>query len=175
MYQTDVDSERQKNDLNEAHHSFSSFPKLESSTKWGKITQVLGQMTEEGLCQILELNPEHPGLRIVFDRSNVSVGKHLIFRLLNKEETITLFEQNVPLNDSSSESLSSAESLFCHLECPDLSNLAQEEYHVLVISKTPTRQGIILLKFNLIIHHNENQRGLINLPFKLAFQNTLHV
>jgi len=175
MYQADVDSERQKDDLNEAHHSFSSFPKLESSTKWGKITQVVGQMTEEGLCQILELNPEHPGLRIVFDRCNVSVGKSLIFRLLNKEETITLFEQNVSLNDSPSESLSGAEYLFCHLECPDLSNLAQEEYHVLVISKTPNRQGIILLKFKLIIHHNENQRGLINLPFKLAVQNALHV
>ena len=132
-------------------------------------------MTEDGFFQILELNPEHPGLRIVFDNCNVSVGKHLIFRLLNKEETITLFEQNVSLNDSSSESLSSAEHMFCHLECPDLSNLAQEEYHVLVISQTPNHQRIILIKFNLIIYHNVNQRGLINLPFKIEVQNELHV
>ena len=89
---------------------------------------------------------------------------------LNKEETITLFEKNVSLNDFSSESLTIDEKKFYHLECPDLSNLTQEEYHVLVISKTPN-QGIILLKFNLIIFKKGNQRGLISLPFKTKVQN----
>ena len=79
------------------------------------------------------------------------------------------------LNDTAIEPLSGAENLFYQLECPDFSNLAQEEYHVLVISMAPNRQGIILLKFNLIIHHNKNQRGLINLPFNIEVQKTLHV
>ena len=79
MYQTDVDSDRQKDDLSEAHHSFSSFPKLESFAKWGQITQVEGQMTEEGLCRILELNPERPGLRMVFDLYNFSISGLLIY------------------------------------------------------------------------------------------------
>ncbi len=170
LYQTDVDSERQRNDLNEKNSFFNSLQELESSTKWGKISQVETQTTKEGLCKILELNPENPGLNIVFDHCILSIGQNLIFRLLNKEETITLFEKNVPLNDFSSESLTIDEKKFYHLECPDLSNLTQEEYHVLVISKTPN-QGIILLKFNLIIFKKGNQRGLISLPFKTKVQN----
>ena len=172
MYQTDVDSERQKEELSETHLPFSSFPKLESAATWGKITQVEGQTTES-LCQMLELNPEQPGLRMVFDLCNVSIGEHLVFRLLNAEETVILFEQDASLNDPASESLSGAEHLFYHLECPDLSNLAQGEYHVRVLSQTPNRQEVTLLQFKLMIHHSENQRGLINLPFKIEVQNAL--
>ncbi len=170
LYQTDVDSDRQRDDLNEKNSFFNSLQELESSAKWGKISQVETQTTKEDLCKILELNPENPGLNIVFDRSILSIGHNLIFRLLNKEETITLFEKNVPLNDFSSESLNIEKQAFYHLECPDLSNLAQKEYHVLIISKTPN-QGIILLKFNLIIYKKGNQRGLISLPFKTKVQN----
>ena len=172
LYQTDVDSERQKEELSETHLPFSSFPKLESSVAWGEINQVEGQTTES-LCQILELNPEQPGLRMVFDLCNVSIGEHLVFRLLNAEETVILFEQDASLNDPASESLSGAEHLFYHLECPDLSNLAQGEYHVRVLSQTPNRQEVTLLQFKLMIHQSENQRGIINLPFKIELQNAL--
>jgi hypothetical protein len=54
-----------------------------------------------------------------------------------------------------------------------LSNLAQGEYHVRVLSQAPNRQEITLLQFKLMIHHSENQRGLINLPFKIEVQNAL--
>ena len=171
IYQTEVDSERQKDDLSDTQIFFSSFPELESSVKWGKVSQVEGQTTEEKMCKILELNPEYPGLHMVFDHRIITIGENLIFRLLNKEETITLFEQNMTLNKSSSESLSNSESHFYRLNFPDLSNLAQEEYHLLVISQTPHHQGIILLKFNLILNQNEKQRGLINMPFKIEVQN----
>ncbi len=171
IYQTDVDSERQKDYLSDPQLLFSSFPELESSAKWGKICQVEGQKTKEVSCKILELNPEFPALNMVFDCRIISIGKNLIFRLLNKEETVTLFEKNVSLNGLYSESLTNAKNASYNLEFPDLSNLAQEEYHLLVISHTPNHQGIILLKFNLIIHQNENQKGLINLPFKIELQN----
>ncbi len=171
IYQKDVDSERQKDDLSDTQIFFSSYPELESSVKWGKVSQVEGQTSEEKMCKILELNPEYPGLHMVFDHRIISIGENLIFRLLNKEETITLFEKNVTLRVSSYESLSNSENEFYKLDCPDLSNLAQEEYHLLVISQTTHHQGIIILKFNLIIHQDENQRGLINLPFKIGVQN----
>ena len=172
MYQTDVDSERQKEELSETHLPFFSFPKLESAAAWGEITQVEGQTTES-LCQILELNPEQSGFRMVFDLFDVSIGEHLVFRLLNAEETVILFEQDASLNDPASKSLSGAEHLFYHLECPDLSNLAQGEYQVRVLSQGPNRQEITLIQFKLIIHHSENQRGLINLPFKIVAQNAI--
>ena len=172
MYQKDVVSERQKEELSETNLPFSSFPKLESAAAWGETTQVEGQTTES-LCQILELNPEQPGLRMVFDLCNVSIGEHLVFRLLNAEETVILFEQDASLNEPASKSLSSAEHLFYHLECPDLSNLAQGEYHVRVLSQAPTRQEITLIQFKLMIHHSKNKRGLINFPFKIEVQNAL--
>ena len=172
MYQKDVVSERQREELSETNLPFFSFPKLESAAAWGEITQVEGQTTES-LCQMLELKPEQPGLRMVFDLFDVSIGEHLVFRLLNAEETIILFEQDASLNDPASKSLSGAEHLFYHLECPDLSNLAQGEYHVRVLSQAPNRQEITLIQFKLMIHHSENQRGLINLPFKIELQNAL--
>ncbi len=172
MYKKDVVSERQREELSETNLPFFSFPKLESAATWGEITQVEGQTTES-LCQMLELNPEQPGLRMVFDLFNVSIGEHLVFRLLNTEETIILFEQDASLNNPASKSLSGTEHLFYHLECPDLSNLAQGEYHVRVLSQAPNRQEITLLQFKLMIHQSENQRGLINLPFKIEVQNAL--
>jgi len=172
MYQKDVVSERQREELSETNLPFFPFPKLESVAAWGETTQVEGQTTES-LCQMLELKPEQPGLRMVFDLFNVSIGEHLVFRLLNAEETIILFEQDASLNDPASKSLSGAEHLFYHLECPDLSNLAQGEYHVRVLSQAPNRQEITLIQFKLMIHHSENQRGLINLPFKIEVQNAL--
>ena len=172
MYQKDVVSERQKEELSETNLPFFPFPKLKSAAAWGEITQVEGQTTES-LCQMLELKPEQPGLRMVFDLFDVSIGEHLVFRLLNAEETVILFEQDASLNDPASELLSGAEHLFYHLECPDLSNLAQGEYHVRVLSQAPTRQEITLIQFKLMIHHSENQRGLINLPFKIEVQNAL--
>ena len=172
MYKKDVVSEQQREELSETNLPFFSFPKLESAATWGEITQVEGQTTES-LCQMLELNPEQPGLRMVFDLFNVSIGEHLVFRLLNTEETIILFEQDASLNNPASKSLSGTEHLFYHLECPDLSNLAQGKYHVRVLSQAPNRQEITLLQFKLMIHHSENQRGLINLPFKIEVQNAL--
>ena len=172
MYQKDVVSERQREELSETNLPFFPFPKLESAATWGEITQVEGQTTES-LCQMLELKPEQPGLRMVFDLFNVSIGEHLVFRLLNTEETIILFEQDASLNNPDSKSLSGTEHLFYHLECPDLSNLAQGEYHVRVLSQAPNRQEITLLQFKLMIHQSENQRGLINLPFKIEVQNAL--
>ena len=172
MYQKDVVSERQREELSETNLPFFPFPKLESVAAWGETTQVEGQTTES-LCQMLELKPEQPGLRMVFDLFDVSIGEHLVFRLLNAEETVILFEQDASLNDPASKSLSGAEHLFYHLECPDLSNLAQGEYHVRVLSQAPNRQEITLIQFKLMIHHSENQRGLINLPFKIEVQNAL--
>ena len=172
MYQKDVVSERQREELSETNLPFFSFPKLESAAAWGEITQVEGQTTES-LCQMLELKLEQPGLGMVFDLFNVSIGEHMVFRLLNAEETVILFEQDASHNDPASKSLSGAEHLFYHLECPDLSNLAQGEYHVRVLSQAPNRQEITLLQFKLMIHHSENQRGLINLPFKIEVQNAL--
>ena len=172
MYQKDVVSERQREELSETNLPFFPFPKLESAAAWGETTQVEGQTTES-LCQMLELKPEQPGLRMVFDLFDVSIGEHLVFRLLNAEETVILFEQDASLNDPASKSLSGGEHMFYHLECPDLSNLAQGEYHVRVLSQAPNRQEITLLQFKLMIHHSENQRGLINLPFKIEVQNAL--
>ena len=172
MYQKDVVSERQREELSETNLPFFPFPKLESAAAWGETTQVEGQTTES-LCQMLELKPEQPGLRMVFDLFDVSIGEHLVFRLLNAEETVILFEQDASLNDPASKSLSGAEHLFYHLECPDLSNLAQGEYHVRVLSQAPNRQEITLIQFKLMIHHSENKRGLINLPFKIEVQNAL--
>ena len=172
MYQKDVVSERQKEELSETNLPFFPFPKLKSAAAWGEITQVEGQTTES-LCQMLELKPEQPGLRMVFDLFDVSIGEHLVFRLLNAEETVILFEQDASLNEPASKSLSSAEHLFYHLECPDLTNLAQGEYHLRVLSQAPNRQEITLLQFKLMIHQSENQRGLINLPFKIEVQNAL--
>ena len=173
MYQTDVDSERQEEELNETHFPLYHFPELESKTAWGQITQAEGKTVDKGLCQLLELNPEHPGLRVVLDLCNVSIGEHLVFRLLNKEEGIILFELNVSLNDPASESLGGAEHRFFHLECPDLSNLSQGEYLVQILSQTNNHHDTTLLQFKLMIQHNENQRGLINLPFKIELQNAL--
>ena len=173
IYQTDVDSDQQMEDSSGSTQIFTSFPKLESTVTWGQITKVEGQTVDEAFCQLLELNPEHPGLRVVLDLCNVSIGGHLVFRLLNTEENIILFEQNVSLNEPATESLSGTEHQFYHLECPDLSNLAQGEYHVRVLSQTPNRQEVTLLQFKLMIHHSENQRGLINLPFKIEVQNDL--
>ena len=172
MYQKDVVSERQKEELSETNLPFFPFPKLKSAAAWGEITQVEGQTTES-LCQMLELKPEQPGLRMVFDLFDVSIGEHLVFRLLNAEETVILFEQDASLNEPASKSLSSAEHLFYHLECPDLSNLAQGDYHVRVLSQAPTRQEITLIQFKLMIHHSKNKRGLINFPFKIEVQNAL--
>ena len=145
---------------------------MESEVTWGKITNVEGQTTE-ALCQMLEMNPEHPGLRMVFDFCNVSIGGHLVFRLLNTEENIILFEQNVSLNEPATESLSGTELQFYHLECPDLSNLSQGEYLVQILSQTHNHHDTTLLQFKLMIQRNENQRGLINLPFKIEVQNAL--
>ena len=173
IYQTDVDSDQQREDPSGTTQIFTSFPKLESTVTWGQITQVEGQTVDEAFCQLLELNPEHPGLRIVFDLSNFSIGGHLVFRLLNTEENIILFEQNVSLNEPATESLSGTEHQFYHLECPDLSNLSQGEYLVQILSQTHNHHDTTLLQFKLMIQHNENQRGLINLPFKIEVQNAL--
>jgi len=172
MYQKDVESELQREELSETHLPIFSFPKLESASVWGEITQVEGQTTESA-CQMLELKPEQPGLRMVFDLCYVSIGEHLVFRLLNTEETVILFEQDTSIDAPASKSLSGAEHLFYHLECPDLSNLAQGEYHVCVHSQAPNRKEITLIQFKLMIHHSENQRGLINLPFKIEAQNAI--
>ena len=172
MYQKDVKSELQREELSETHLPIFSFPKLESASAWGEITQVEGQTTESA-CQMLELKPEQPGLRMVFDLCNVSIGEHLVFRLLNAEETVILFEQDTSIDAPASKLLSDGEHLFYHLECPDLSNLAQGEYHVRVLSQAPNRQEITLIQFKLMIHHSENQRGLINLPFKIEAQNAI--
>ena len=172
MYQQDVASEMQREELSETNLPIFSFPKLESAAAWGEITQVEGQTTESA-CQMLELKAEKPGLRMVFDLCNVSIGEHLVFRLLNAEETVILFEQDTSIDDPASKSLSDAEHLFYHLECPDLSNLAQGEYHVRVLSQAPNRQEITLIQFKLVMHHSENQRGLINLPFKIEAQNAI--
>jgi hypothetical protein len=158
--------------LSETHLPFFSFPKLESTSVWGGVTQVEGQTTES-LCQKLEMKPEQPGLRMVFDLFNDSIIEHLVFRLLNAEETVLLFERDVSIDDSSSKSLSGAEHLFYQLECPDLSNLSHGEYHVRVISQAHSREEITLIQFNLMIRHFENQLGLINLPFKIVVQNAL--
>ena len=104
---------------------------------------------------------------MVFDLSNFSFGGHLVFRLLNTEENIILFEQNVSLNEPATESLSGTEHQFYHLECPDLSNLSQGEYLVQILSQTHNHHDTTLLQFKLMIQYNENQRGLINLPFKI--------
>ncbi|SVD41473.1 uncharacterized protein METZ01_LOCUS394327, partial [marine metagenome] len=136
IYQTDVDSDQQREDSSGTTQIFTSFPKLESTVTWGQITQVEGQTVDEAFCQLLELNPEHPGLRMIFDLSNFSFGGHLVFRLLNTEENIILFEQNVSLNEPATESLSGTEHQFYHLECPDLSNLSQGEYLVQILSQT---------------------------------------
>ena len=172
MYQTDVDSERQE-ELNETHFPLYPFPELESKTTWGQITQVEGKTVDECLCQLLELNPESPRLRVVLDLCNVSIGEYLVFRLLNTEDTLILFEQNVPSNAPAKESFSGAEHLFCDLECPDLSSLSQGEYLVKILSQTHNQHDTTLLQFKLMIQHNENQRGLINLPFKIEVQNAL--
>ena len=172
MYQTDVDSERQE-ELNETHFPLYPFPELDSKTAWGQITQVEGQTVDEGLCQLLELNPEHPGLRMVINLSNFSFDGHLVFRLLNTEENIILFEQNVSLNEPTTESLSGTEHQFYNLECPDLSNLSQGEYLVQILSQTQNHHDTTHLQFKLMIKNNENQRGLINLPFKIEVQNAL--
>ena len=172
MYQKDVVSERQREELSETHLPIFSFPKLESAATWGDINDVEGQ-TSESACQMLELKAEKPGLRMVFDLCNVSIGEHLVFRLLNAEETVILFEQDTSIDAPTSKSSSAPEHLFYHLECPDLSNLAQGEYHVRVLSQAPNRQEITLIQFKLMMHHSENQRGLINLPFKIEVQNAL--
>jgi ABC-type polysaccharide/polyol phosphate transport system ATPase subunit len=172
MYQKDVVSGRQREELSETPLQIFSFPKLESVAAWGEITQVEGQ-TIESLCQMLELKPEQPGLRMVFDLVNVSICEHLVFRLLNVEETVILFEQDTSIDAPTSKSLNGAEHLFYHLECPDLSNLAQGEYHVRVLSQAPNRQEITLIQFTLMMHHSKNQRGLINLPFKIEAQNAI--
>ena len=172
MYQKDVVSERQREELSETNLPFFPFPKLESTATWGEITQVEGQTTES-LCQMLELKAEQPGLRMVFDLCNGSIGEHLVFRLQNAEETVILFEQDTSIDAPTSKSSSAPEHLFYHLECPDLSNLAQGEYHVRVLSQAPNRQEITLIQFKLMMHHSENQRGLINLPFKIEVQNAL--
>jgi len=173
IYQTDVDSDQQREDSSGSTQIFTSFPKLESTVTWGQITKVEGQTVDEAFCQLLELNPEHPGLRVVLDLCNVSIGGHLVFRLLNTEENIILFEQNVSLNEPATESLSGTEHQFYHLECPDLSNLSQGEYLVQILSQTNNHHDTTLLQFKLMIQHNENQRGLINLPFKIEVQNAL--
>jgi ABC-type polysaccharide/polyol phosphate transport system ATPase subunit len=172
MYQKDVVSGRQREELSETPLQIFSFPKLESVAAWGEIAQVEGQ-TIESLCQMLELKPEQPGLRMVFDLVNVSICEHLVFRLLNVEETVILFEQDTSIDAPTSKSLNGAEHLFYHLECPDLSNLAQGEYHVRVLSQAPNRQEITLIQFTLMMHHSKNQRGLINLPFKIEAQNAI--
>ena len=172
MYQQDVASEMQREELSETNLPIFSFPKLESAAAWGEITQVEGQTTESA-CQMLELKAEKPGLRMVFDLCNVSIGEHLVFRLLNVEETVILFEQDTSIDVPTSKSLGGAEHLFYQLECPDLSNLAQGEYHVRVLSQAPNRQEITLIQFKLMMHHSENQRGLINLPFKIEAQNAI--
>jgi ABC-type polysaccharide/polyol phosphate transport system ATPase subunit len=172
MYQKDVESERQREELSESYLPIFSFPILESTSAWGKITQVEGQTTESA-CQRLELKPEQPGLRMVFDLCNVSIGEHLVFRLLNAEETIILFEQDTSIDATDSKSLSGAEHLLYQLECPDLSNLAQGEYHVRVLSQAPNRKEITIIQFKLMMHHSEDQRGLINLPFKIEVQNAI--
>ena len=97
----------------------------------------------------------------------------MVFRLLNTEENIILFEQNVSLNEPTTESLSGTGHQFYHLECPDLSNLSQGEYLVQILSQTHNHHDTTLLQFKLMIQHNENQRGLINLPFKIEVQNAL--
>ena len=173
IYQTDVDSDQQREDSSGSTQIFTSFPKLESTVTWGQITKVEGQTVDEAFCQLLELNPEHPGLRVVLDLCNVSIGEYLVFRLLNTEDTIILFEQNVPSNAPAKESFSGAEHLFCDLECPDLSSLSQGEYLVQILSQTHNQHDTTLLQFKLMIHHSENQRGLINLPFKIELQNAL--
>jgi len=173
IYQTDVDSNQQREDSSGTTQIFTSFPKLESTVTWGQITKVEGQTVDEAFCQLLELNPEHPGLRVVLDLCNVSIGGHLVFRLLNTEENIILFEQNVSLNDPATKSLSGTKHQFYHLECPDLSNLSQGEYLVQILSQTNNHHDTTLLQFKLMIQHNENQRGLINLPFKIEVQNAL--
>ena len=172
MYQQDVESERKREELSETNLPIFSFPKLESAAAWGEITQVEGQ-TIESLCQMLELKAEKPGLRMVFDLCNVSIGEHLVFRLLNAQETIILFEQDTSIDAPNSKSSSGAEHLFYQLECPDLSNLAHGEYQVRVLSQAPNRQDITLIQFKLMMHHSENQRGLINLPFKIEAQNAI--
>ena len=172
MYQQDVASEMQREELSETNLPIFSFPKLESAAAWGEITQVEGQTTESA-CQMLELKAEKPGLRMVFDLCNVSIGEHLVFRLLNAEETVILFEQDTSIDAPTSKSSSVPEHLFYHLVCPDLSNLAQGEYHVRVLSQAPNRQEITLIQFKLVMHHSENQRGLINLPFKIEAQNAI--
>lgn len=172
MYQQDVESERKREELSETNLPIFSFPKLESAAAWGEITQVEGQTTESA-CQMLELKAEKPGLRMVFDLCNVSIGEHLVFRLLNAEETVILFEQDASIDAPTSKSSSVPEHLFYHLECPDLSNLTQGEYHVRVLSQAPNRQEITLIQFKLMMHHSENQRGLINLPFKIEAQNAI--
>ena len=97
----------------------------------------------------------------------------MVFRLLNTKENIILFEQNVSLNEPTGKSLSGKEHQFYHLECPDLSNLSQGEYLVQILSQTHKHHDCTLIQFKLMIHHNENQRGLINLPFKINFQNEI--
>ena len=173
IYQTDVDSDQQREDSSGSTQIFTSFPKLESTVTWGQITQVEGQTVDEAFCQLLELNPEHPGLRVVLDLCNVSIGGHLVFRLLNTEENIILFEQNVSLNEPTTKSLSGTKHQFYHLECPDLSNLSQGEYLVQILSQTQNHHDTTHLQFKLMIKNNENQRGLINLPFKIEVQNAL--
>ena len=49
---------------------------------------------------------------MVFDLCNFSIGGHLVFRLLNTEEKIILFEQNVSIKEPGSESLSAEEHFF---------------------------------------------------------------
>ena len=117
------------------------------------------------------MNPEKPGLRMVFDLYNFSISGLLIFRLINTKEDIILFEQNVSLNEPTGKSLSGKKHQFYHLECPDLSNLSQGEYLVKILSQTHKQYDGTLLQFKLMIHYNENQRGLINLPFKIEKQN----
>ena len=146
---------------------------MESTETWGQITKVEGQKDDEDFCQLLELNPEKPGLRMVFDLCNFSISGYLVFRLINTKEDIILFEQNVSLNEPTGKSLSGKEHQFYHLECPDLSNLSQGEYLVKILSQTHKHYDGILLQFKLMIHHNENQRGLINLPFKIEKQNEI--
>jgi ABC-type polysaccharide/polyol phosphate transport system ATPase subunit len=172
MYQQDVESERKREELSETNLPIISFPKLESASAWGEITHAEGQ-TSESACKMLELKTEQPGLRMVFDLCNVSIGEHLVFSLLNAEETVILFEQDTSIDAPTSKSSSVPEHLFYHLVCPDLSNLAQGEYHVRVLSQAPNRQEITLIQFKLVMHHSENQRGLINLPFKIEAQNAI--
>ena len=92
---------------------------------------------------------------------------------IRDREDIILFEQNVSLNEPTGKSLSGKKHQFYHLECPDLSNLSQGEYLVQLLSQTQNHHDTTLLQFKLIIQHNENQRGLINLPFKIEVQNAL--